>query len=310
MQNLAPIALFVYNRPEHTRRTITYLQKNLLADESRLFIFSDAAKTDDDKAKVEQVRQYVKEVSGFKSVKIISRKENLGLANSIIAGVTQLVNEYGKVIVFEDDLLSSVHTLAYFNEALTKYVAEEKVMHIGAYMYNLANKKLPQTFFYRAATSWGWATWARAWKDFEPDVDVLINQFDKKKIDRFTIDGSMNFWKQIKQFKAGKNNSWAIRWYASIFLKGGLTLNPSTSLIHNIGHDGSGVHSNNENIYKVQIAKKAVKQFPAEIKEDVQAYQAIKMFLKNRKGSLLQRGMRFIKQLRMKYNQKQYLPPD
>jgi len=301
MQNLAPIALFVYNRPEHTRRTLNYLQKNLLADESRLFIFSDAAKTDDDKAKIEQVRQLVKEVTGFKSVKVITRKENLGLANSIISGVTQLVNEYGKVIVFEDDLLSSVYTLQYFNEALTRYANEEKVMHIGAYMYNLADKKLPQTFFYRAATSWGWATWARAWKDFEPDIDVLIKQFDKKKIEQFSIDGSMNFWKQMEGFKAGKNNSWAIRWYASIFLKGGLTLNPSTSLVHNIGHDGSGVHSNSEKTYHVQIAKKAVKQFPAEIKEDSQAYHAIKHFLKNRKGNLLQRGLRFVKQLQVKY---------
>src|SRR5882757_237744 len=169
MQNLAPIALFVYNRPEHTRRTISYLQKNLLADESRLFIFSDAPKTDDDKAKVEQVRNFIKDVSGFKSVKIIERKENLGLANSIISGVTQLVAEYGKIIVFEDDLLSSPHTLEYFNEGLTRYAKEEKVMHIGAYMYELADKKLPQTFLWRAATSWGWATWGRAWNHFEDD---------------------------------------------------------------------------------------------------------------------------------------------
>jgi hypothetical protein len=301
MQNLAPIALFVYNRPEHTRRTLTYLEKNLLADESRLFIFSDAAKTDDDKAKVEQVRQLVKEITGFKSVKVTLRKENLGLANSIIGGVTQLVNEYGKVIVFEDDLLSSPYTLQYFNEALTKYANEEKVMHIGAYMYKLADTKLPQTFFFRAATSWGWATWARAWKDFEPEVDVLLKQFDKKKTDRFSIEGTMNFWKQLEGFKAGKNDSWAIRWYASIFLKGGLTLNPSTSLINNIGNDGSGVHSNKENMYHVRITQKAVKQFPVEIKEDPQAYQAIKNFLKNRKGTLLQRGLRFVKQLQVKY---------
>ena len=266
-----------------------------------MFIFSDAAKTDDDKAKVEEVRQVIKEVSGFKSVKVILRKENLGLANSIISGVTQLVNEYGRVIVFEDDLLSSVYTLQYFNEALTRYANEEKVMHIGAYMYNLANKSLHQTFFFRAATSWGWATWARAWKDFEPDVDVLLKQFDKRKIDQFSIEGTMNFWKQIEGFKAGKNDSWAIRWYASIFLKGGLTLNPSTSLIHNIGNDGTGTHSNKEDMYTVQIAKKAVKQFPAEIKEDLLAYHAIKHFLKNRKGTLLQRGLRFMKQLKGKY---------
>ena len=301
MQNLAPIALFVYNRPEHTRRTISYLQKNLLADESRLFIFSDAAKTEADNPKVDEVRQIIHEVEGFKSVKVTERARNLGLAESVISGVTQLVNEYNKVIVFEDDLLSSPYTLQYFNEGLTRFAKEEKVMHIGAYMYNLRDRGLPQTFFFRAATSWGWATWARAWKDFEPDADVLLKQFDKKKTGQFSIEGTMNFWKQLLDFKAGKNDSWAIRWYASIFLKGGLSLNPSVSFVHNIGNDGSGVHSNKENMYAVQIAQKPVTEFPKQIREDEKAYQAIKNFLKNRKGTLVQRGIRFVRQIQIRY---------
>jgi hypothetical protein len=301
MQQIAPIALFVYNRPDHTRRTISYLQKNLLADESRLFIFSDGPKTEADKAKVEEVRQLVKDVTGFKSVKVIARKENLGLANSIISGVTKLVNEYDKVIVFEDDLLSSPYTLQYFNEALNRYVNEEQVMHIGAYMYDLKEAELPETFFYRAASSWGWATWSRAWKYFEPDIDKLTDQFNKHKIQRFSIEGTMNFWKQMREFKAGKNNSWAIRWYASIFLKDGLTLNPARSFIHNIGHDGSGIHSNRENMYDVQIAKEPVKSFPSEIKENEEAYRAIRYFLSRRKGNLLQRGVRFMRKMQAKY---------
>ena len=301
MQNLAPIALFVYNRPEHTRRTISYLQKNLLAEESRLFIFSDGPATDADKAKVDEVRQLAKEVTGFKSVKVIARKENLGLANSIISGVTKLVNEYDKVIVFEDDLLSSPYTLQYFNEALKRYADEDKVMHIGAYMYDLKEKDLPETFFYRAATSWGWATWARAWKYFEPDIDKLTEQFSKPGILRFSIEGTMNFWKQMREFKAGKNNSWAIRWYASIFLKDGLTLNPTQSLINNIGHDGSGTHSNAETTYQVQIARTPITKFPEVIKENPEVYQVIKHFLKNRKGNLLQRGLRFIQKLQSRY---------
>ncbi|WP_345948718.1 glycosyltransferase [Mucilaginibacter sp. PAMB04274] len=301
MQNLAPIALFVYNRPEHTRRTLSYLQKNQLAENSRLFIFSDGPKTEADKPKVEQIRQLAKTITGFKSVKLIERTENIGLANSIISGVTQLVNDYGKVIVFEDDLLSSPYTLQYFNEALDRYSTDEKVMHIGAYMYNLKAPNLPQTFFYRAATSWGWATWARAWQHFEPNVDTLMQQFDKSKINAFSIEGTMNFWKQMQQFKAGKNNSWAIRWYASIFLKNGLTLNPAQSLIQNIGHDGTGVHSNNEDIYQVNISRQPVTDFPDALQENLQAYQAIKQFLKTRKGNLWQRGVRFIMQMRDKY---------
>ncbi|WP_374951824.1 sugar transferase [Mucilaginibacter sp.] len=301
MAHLAPIALFVYNRPDHTRRTISYLQKNELASDSRLFIFSDGERTEKDRAAVTEVRELTEAIEGFKFVKVIKRDKNLGLANSIISGVTELVNEYGKVIVFEDDLLSSPYSLRFFNDALMRYADDEQVMHIGAYMFDLADKTLPETFFFRAAFSWGWATWARSWKHFEPDIDQLMSQFDDTKIKQFSIEGTMNFWKQMQGFKTGKNNSWAIRWYASIFLKGGQTLNPSHSLIHNIGHDGSGVHSNIENMYQVQIARKPVTQFPTMVAENPEAYRAIRQFLKNRKGTFLQRGMRFIKQLKIKY---------
>ena len=296
MQNLAPIALFVYNRPEHTRRTLKFLQANLLAEESRLFIYADAAKTIVEEENVKAVSDLITAVEGFKSVKIIRQKQNLGLAQSIISGVTELVNEYGKVIVFEDDLLSSPYTLQYFNEALNRYQNEDKVMHISAYMYPLAfAEALPETFLYRAVHSWGWATWKNSWAHFNPDINDLIKQFDAQKINKFSIEGKMNFWSQMKGFKAGKNNSWAIRWYASVFLNRGLSLNPSKSLINNIGHDGTGIHSNVENTYSVSIHQHAIKGFPDLIDENDKAYQMIKNFLAKRKGNILQRVLRFIR---------------
>jgi hypothetical protein len=296
MQKLAPIALFVYNRPDHTRRTLKFLQANYLAEESRLYIFADAAKTPAEEENVNQVLEIIKSAEGFKIIKIIQKKKNLGLAQSIINGVNELIETYGKVIVFEDDLLSSPYTLEYFNEALDKYQEEENLMHISAYMYPLAKaNNLPETFIYRAVHSWGWATWKRAWNHFNPDIDDLISKFDQQKINEFSIEGKMNFWKQIKDFKAGKNNSWAIRWYASVFLNDGLSLNPSKSLIHNIGHDGSGIHSNVENTYAVNIHPHAIKEFPAEVKENKNAYEMVKNFLAKRKGNIIQRVIRFIK---------------
>ena len=296
MQHFAPIALFVYNRPEHTRRTLKFLKQNLLADESRLFIFSDGAKDGNHLHEVAEVREIIKSVDGFKSVTVIERKTNFGLADSIIDGVTMLSDKYGKVIVFEDDLITSPYTLQYFNDALQNYENEDQVMHVGAYMYPLNKSDLPETFFYRAATSWGWATWERAWKQFEPDIDVLMKQFSRQKINDFSIDGTMNFWKQMQEFKAGRNNSWAIRWYASIFLKNGQTLNPSQSLVNNIGHDGSGVHSGLNDIYNVVINPKSVTYFPDVIKENEAAYVSIRQFLKSRKGSFVERLVRFIMQ--------------
>lgn len=294
MQSFAPIALFVYNRPKHTERTLKFLKQNELSPESRLFIFSDGPKTAADEEKVKEVRELLKNTDGFKSVEIIESKQNMGLAESVIAGVSRLVKDYGQVIVFEDDLITSPHTLTYFNDALSRYRKEEKVMHIGAYMYHLKENTLPQSFFYRAATSWGWATWDRAWQHFEPNIDQLMGQFDAKKRAAFSIDHTMNFWKQMQDFKSGRNNSWAIRWYASIFLKGGLTLNPSHSLVNNIGHDGTGVHSGINDIYNVIINPKPITSFPAEIKESTAAYQAIKQFLSTRKGTLWQRLKRYI----------------
>ncbi|MDQ1141079.1 glycosyltransferase [Pedobacter agri] len=301
MQNLAPIALFVYNRPQHTERTIKFLQQNDLATESRLFIFSDGAKSPADEDKVAKVRAIINKVDGFKSVKVFERKTNAGLANSVIEGVTKLVDDYEQVIVFEDDLISSPHTLTYFNDALNHYRNDQKVMHIGAYMYPLKDENLPQTFFYRAATSWGWATWGRAWKNFEPNIDTLMKQFDKKKRAAFSIENKMNFWKQMQEFKKGKNNSWAIRWYASIFLKGGLTLNPSQSLVNNIGHDGTGVHSGINDIYNVVINPKPITKFPDVIEEDKKAYQTIKKFLASRKGNMATRIKRFVREKLAQY---------
>lgn len=294
MQNFAPIALFVYNRPQHTERTLKFLSQNEFAAESRLFVFSDGPGSAADEAKVTAVRDLLQTIKGFRSVEIIQSKTNMGLAKSIIAGVSRLVKDYKKVIVFEDDLITSPYTLNYFNDALLRYEHQDKVMHIGAYMYPLKENNLPESFFYRAATSWGWATWERAWKNFEPDIDVLMGQFDDKKKAGFTIDHTMNFWKQMQDFKKGKNNSWAIRWYASIYLKGGLTLNPAHSMINNIGHDGTGVHSGINDIYNVVINPKPVQLFPVTITENKEAYQAIREFLHNRKGNLWQRLRRFL----------------
>lgn len=296
MQHLAPIALFVYNRPEHTGRTLNFLQQNVLAKDSRLFIFSDAAKSKKDEGKVNEVRQLIRETKGFYSVEIIERETNFGLANSIIDGVTKLVKEYGNIIVLEDDLVTSPYTLQYFNDALEKYKTEDKVMHVGAYMYPLNATELPETFFYRIATSWGWATWERAWSNFEPNIEFLISEFDKEKISRFSIDGHMNFWKQMLEFRSGKNNSWAIRWYASIFLKNGLALHPSHSLVNNIGHDGSGIHSGMNDIYNVIINPNAVTFFPDTIEENTLADKEIKEFLRKRKGSFWDRLIRFARE--------------
>lgn len=292
----APIILFVYNRPDHTLRTLKALENNNLASESELFIYADAAKNEQSKAAVEQVREIISRNWKFKTVTLILRESNCGLAANVIDGVTKIVEQYGQVIVLEDDLVTSPFALEYFNDALELYRHQDQVMQISGYGYPVKDiETLPETFFFRVANSWGWATWDRAWSHFNSDINTLTDDFTAEQIHQFSIEGKENFWKQVKEFKAGKINSWAIRWYASVFKNNGLVLYPRNSLTQNIGNDGSGTHTAAETTYQVVLANKKITQFPQEIQEHAQAYQSIKYFYAHRKGSLLQRVIRFAK---------------
>ena len=142
---LAPVLLFVYNRPFHTRKVIEALQVNEYSLQTNLIIYSDAS-NDPFNLEVIQTRNYLKNVGGFKSISIIERQENWGLAKNIIDGVTSIVNRYGKVIILEDDLVVSPYFLKYMNEALDLYEKEEKVISIHGYVYPV-KRTLPETFF-------------------------------------------------------------------------------------------------------------------------------------------------------------------
>ena len=175
----APIILFVYNRHEHTKKTIETLQLNHLASENNLYIFFDGYKNENDRIKVEIVRSYVKSISGFKSITIVERKKNLGLAESVITGVNEIINRYGKAIVLEDDLITSPYFLKYMNDALDLYENIDEVVSIHGYIYPV-KKELPETFFIRGADCWGWATWKRGWDIFEYDGKKLLSILNEK----------------------------------------------------------------------------------------------------------------------------------
>ncbi len=241
--NLTPIALFTYNRLWHTRQTVEALQRNVLARESELIIFSDGPRSGSDKERTDSVREYIGTITGFKKVHIIEREKNTGLAQSIITGVTEIVNNYGRVIVLEDDLVTSPFFLRYMNDALEFYKDEERVISIHGYLYPL-RAPLPETFFLRGADCWGWATWKRGWDLFEPDGRKLLKELKERKLQkRFDLNGAHPYTRMLKWQARGSLDSWAIRWHASAFLRDKLTLYPGVSLINNIGFDTSGTHS-------------------------------------------------------------------
>ena len=292
--NLAPIVLFVYNRPWHTQQTVEALQKNELASESELFVYSDEVKNDDSRKSVDEVRKYIDSIKGFKKVTVIKRDKNWGLANSIIDGVTKIVNEYGRIIVLEDDLVTSPYFLKFMNNALNLYKNEESVASIHGYIYPIEN--LPNSFFIKGADCWGWATWKRAWDIFEPNGQKLLNELKSRGLEKEAdFNNSYGFTKMLKQQINGKNNSWAVRWYMSAFLKNMLTLYPGKSYIQNIGNDNSGTHCGVTDQFRVELSGSNVSSI--NIVEDLDSRSKIECFLNSIKSTPVQKFKTLIKRV-------------
>ncbi len=272
---LSPILLFVYNRLTHTQRCVEALLKNPLASESELFIYSDEAKDDTQKETVNEVRKYIHTVNGFKNITIIERNENWGLARSIIDGVSTQVNHYGKVIVLEDDLVVAPHFLQFMNDALEAYKDEPKVGHIQACDFT-QDPTLPDTFLIKWTGSWGWGTWDRAWKHFNPNGKALLQELEARKLTyTFDFDGKYGYTRMLRRQIEGKNNSWAIRWNASLFLKDILSLNVGRSLVQNEGFDGSGTNCGGGGLYASTLYMDRLPVVPImPIEEDLKARQA------------------------------------
>ena len=180
---------------------------------------------------------------------LIERKENWGLARNIIDGVTTQVNHYGKVIVLEDDLVVAPYFLQFMNDALETYKDEPKIGHIQACDFT-QDPSLPETFLIKWTGSWGWATWERAWKHFNPNGKALLEELEQRKLTyTFDFNGKYGFTRMLRRQIEGKNNSWAIRWNASLFLKDILSLNVGRSLVQNEGFDGSGTNCGGGGLY-------------------------------------------------------------
>ncbi|MGJ3196269.1 glycosyltransferase family protein [Peribacillus frigoritolerans] len=257
---LAPIILFVYNRPEHTIKTIKALSENELAKESSVFIFSDAPKNKDSSEKVNLVREYIdslKEKEYFKSITIKKAKLNKGLAKSVIDGVSEIISEYGKVIVLEDDLITTSDFLIYMNGALDYYNELDKVWSISGYNIPIEFPKdyKSEIYYSYRGCSWGWATWKNRWNQVDWDIkDFAEFKSSRNKRNQFNR-GGRDMANMLDAQMDGTIDSWAIRWCYTQSKKDLLTVYPVKSRIKNIGLDGSGTHSAITSHYDVEIDK-------------------------------------------------------
>jgi putative methyltransferase (TIGR04325 family) len=244
---LSPIVLFLFNRPVHTRLTLNALANNIEAKESLLFIFCDGLRPNssiEEQENIKAVRRIASEERRFKQVKVIFREVNLGLANSIINGVSDVINQFGRIIVLEDDIVPSIGFLKYMNDSLDLYENEFKVGCIHAWNYNLDTSKFKETtFFLKGGDCWGWGTWKRSWDLFNADGVELLNILKKGNLEfSFNRNGTHPFIEMLENQIKGINNSWAIRWHASLFINDKFCLHPVSPVVRNIGLDNSGTH--------------------------------------------------------------------
>ncbi|UAB84822.1 glycosyltransferase [Zunongwangia sp. SCSIO 43204] len=244
--NLAPICLFTYNRLNQTIKTIEALSDNYLASRSDLIIFSDGAKDNKTQKEVDDVRNFLKTVNGFNSIKIFESNENRGLGPSIISGVSQVVGDHGKVIVLEDDLYTTPNFLDYMNQALDFYADNDKIISVCGYGLKIKKPKnyIDSDFYlYGRSSSWGWGTWKNRWESIDWDVKDWQNlKSNKTKIKAFNYNGS-DMFAMLKSVKEGKGNSWAIRFCYTQFKQRKYSLMPFKSFVENIGFGNEGTNT-------------------------------------------------------------------
>ena len=251
----APVAVFVYNRISDAKEVLEALNENYLASESDLFIFSDASKSYQDEQKVQEVRSYIlkyQTYTKFKSVKIKMAENNQGLAKSIIEGVTQIINNYGMIIVLEDDCVPTKDFLKYMNEALCFFRGNDAIWSIAGYGYSLPSlSRYPyDTYLSYRGSSWGWATWKEMWEMVDWDVvDYKKFKYSIIRRRRFCRGGN-DLPTMLKAQVNGKIDSWAVRWCYSQSKWDKLTVYPKISRVYNRGFY-SGTHGTRKDPDKI-----------------------------------------------------------
>jgi len=239
----APITIFVYRRPDHLRNTLMSLIQCQGFEGSPVIVYGDGPKNDQERESVDATRAVAQSLLGTRAEYHFS-ESNRGLSISVISGVTEVLRRFESVIVIEDDLELSPEFLAYMNNALDVYANDVKVFQVSGYMFDVQEMgRHDAAVFLPFTTSWGWATWRRAWQKFDTAAfgwEKLLTDPSLRR--RFNLGGAYDYASMLERQMSGERDSWAIRWYWSVFKEHGLVLFPPQSLVRNTGFDGSGTH--------------------------------------------------------------------
>lgn len=281
--SFAPIAIFAFKRPEHMRRMLAGLQANPEFLASPLYIFSDGARNAAEQVLVDEVRQLAVDLQ-HPNKTVVLAPANQGLAKSITQGVTQLCAAFGRVVVVEDDLAVSASFLNYMNTALNRYADEPRVMQISGHMFPVDLKADTDAVFMPVTTSWGWATWQRAWVHMRVTPELAVQKLASRRWrHQFDLQGNFPYARMLAQRLAGRNHSWAIWWYFSMFVNDGIALFPTRSLVNNEGFDGSGTHCADKDVVFSALDGVHIATYP-NAKVNKEAFRTYGQFLSHDRG--------------------------
>jgi len=303
-----PVALFVYNRPAHVRFALESLSRCRRLDECFVRIYCDGPKHAGEASAVAAARETAREWAARFNAEVVERDSNLGLARSVVSGVSELCESHGRVIVIEDDFALSPAFLDYMLSALDSYADEPNVYQISGYMFKIRHAPKPDAFFLPLTTTWGWATWSRAWRifDWQPaGAEELLR--DPEVRHRFNLNNAYPYAEMLESRLNGENDSWGILFWWAVFQAGGLVLHPRKSLVWNGGFDESGTHCGDQ-VWSGQSLSEIADDawstssfvFPDRVRVDDAAFGKVFRFLKSEQseGNLLQRIRRRISQRR------------
>lgn len=291
MTGLAPIGIFAFKRPAHLARALESLAKNPEFLKSPLYIFCDGSRKDAERAEVEKVRQVARDCP-HPSKTVVEQPQNLGLARSIISGVEDLCRRYGTAIVIEDDLTLSPLFLRYTNDALVRYRDDDRVMQVAGHIFPRRIKSAHDAVMLPMTTTYGWATWKRAWDHFDKSMSGRAKlAADPSLRRRFDLDGAYPYWEMLENQVRGQVDSWGIKWYLSVFMRDGIAVFPTQTLVAH-EFDGTGTHLTVPQMRRQVFRTTPVTRWPAPT-VDEQAFAAMKRFLR-RDRSLLVRVARYV----------------
>lgn len=278
----SPVLVLAYNRPLHLHNCLESLRRNLGFEKHEIFIAIDGIKNESERTISRQVENVAEKFAIVnENTRVVKNPRNLGLGASVLYNIDKILDKNLGIIVLEDDLVLSSHFLNFCEYGLASYLEDKSVMAISG--FSLPIGTLEEAYFLRGADCWGWATWKDRWDKFERDGSLLLRELKKRKLQRvFDLNYSYQYTSMLERQVAGKSSSWAIRWHASTFLQGGLSLFPKVSLVENRGNDGSGTNMGITEIYSTSLVNESPVFEKIGITESEQAREKLIDFYKKK----------------------------